>query len=198
LEEVRLLMNFETAERKLLQVVLAGQNELRDLMQREDLRQLRQRVSVRLDIAPLQPNEVDQYMRHRWHQGGGNGNFPFNPEAVDLVASWSRGIPRVMNAICDIALLRAYTAETASIGPETVRDALGMLELTAPPQEPEAPRVAVEALAMPLDMPSLDVLHLRPPGDTPVVPLRRAAPSPEVAPRRSWWNAVLPAARKRA
>jgi hypothetical protein len=99
-------------------------------MRREDLRQLRQRVSVRLDIVPLRPAEVDQYMRHRWHQGGGNGNFPFNPEAVDLVATWSHGIPRVMNAICDIALLRAYTSEMPLHGPETVREAVGVLELT--------------------------------------------------------------------
>jgi general secretion pathway protein A len=138
LEEVRLLMNFETAERKLLQVVLAGQNELRDLMRREDLRQLRQRVSVRLDIVPLQPCEVEQYMRHRWHQGGGNGNFPFQPDAVDLVAQASHGIPRVTNAICDIALLRAYTSETASIGSETVREVLGVLELNEPAAEPAA------------------------------------------------------------
>jgi len=187
LEEVRLLMNFETAERKLLQVVLAGQNELRDLMRREDLRQLRQRVSVRLDIVPLQPAEVEQYMRHRWHQSGGNGNFPFNSEAVDLVAAWSRGIPRVMNTICDIALLRAYTSETASIGAETVREALGVLELTEPPPDLRGPRAALEVPAMPLDMPSLDVL-----------PLRRATASPDIAPRRPWWSSVLTAGRRKA
>jgi general secretion pathway protein A len=200
LEEVRLLMNFETSDRKLLQVVLAGQNELRDLMRREDLRQLRQRVSVRLDIAPLQPAEVGQYMRHRWHQGGGNGNFPFNPGAVDLVASWSHGIPRVMNAICDIALLRAYTAETASIGPETVREALSVLELTERPPDAMEPRVAVQELAVP----PLEVLRLpanestAQPGDTPAMPLRRAGPCPHRAPRRPWWHAGRPAGRRRA
>jgi general secretion pathway protein A len=159
LEEVRLLMNFETAERKLLQVVLAGQNELRDLMQREDLRQLRQRVSVRLDIVPLRPPEVDQYMRHRWHQGGGNGNFPFDSEAVDLVAACSGGIPRVMNAICDIALLRAFTSETAHIGPETIREAIGVLELTEPQSRSGEPREAAEEAVTP----SLEALRLPPP-----------------------------------
>jgi general secretion pathway protein A len=198
LEEVRLLMNFETAERKLLQVVLAGQNELRDLMRREDLRQLRQRVSVRLDIVPLRPPEVEQYMRHRWHQGGGNGNFPFNPEAVDLVAAWSRGIPRVMNAICDIALLRAYTSENASIGAETVREALGVLELTEPPSDPREVRAAVDAPATPSDRPSLDVLRLPPPGDAPAIPLRRAGASPEIAARPPWWRGVVPAGRRKA
>lgn len=182
LEEVRLLMNFETAERKLLQVILAGQNELRELMRREDLRQLRQRVSVRLDIVPLRQAEVEQYMRHRWHQGGGNGNFPFNHEAVDLVASWSRGIPRVTNAICDLALLRAYTSENASIGPETVREALGVLELTEPLVETAAPR---------------EVLHLPEAGSAPAMPLRRTSASAN-APRRPWWSAMRPAGNREA
>ncbi|MGA3044200.1 MAG: AAA family ATPase [Bryobacteraceae bacterium] len=193
LEEVRLLMNFETSERKLLQVVLAGQNELRDLMRREDLRQLRQRVSVRLDIVPLQPAEVEQYMRHRWHRGGGNGNFPFRPEAVDLVATWSRGIPRVMNAICDISLLRAYTSEAASIGLETVREAVGALELMQPTPEPEEPRMAMDAPAIP----SWEVLRLREPGAIQAMPLRRAITSQEIAPRQPCWNGVWPARRKK-
>jgi general secretion pathway protein A len=201
LEEVRLLMNFETAERKLLQVVLAGQNELRDLMRREDLRQLRQRVSVRLDIVPLRPAEVDQYMRHRWHRGGGNGNFPFNPEAVDLVATWSHGIPRVMNAICDIALLRAYTSEMPSVGPETVREAVGVLELTERPAGPAESRMTVEVPAIPPETPSAEVLRLPRPAATPVMPLRRtsALPEslPEIAPRRPCWNGVWPARRKK-
>jgi len=192
LEEVRLLMNFETAERKLLQVVLAGQNELRDLMRREDLRQLRQRVSVRLDIVPLQPPEVEQYMRHRWHQGGGNGNFPFSGEAVNLVASWSHGIPRVMNAICDIALLRAYSSEMPSVGPEIVREAVGVLELTEPPQPVPPPRIAVE---LPADC--REVLRLPEPEDAPVMPLRKTVPARET-PRRPWWNGVLPAGRGKA
>jgi general secretion pathway protein A len=193
LEEVRLLMNFETAERKLLQVVLAGQNELRDLMRREDLRQLRQRVSVRLDIVPLRPPEVEQYMRHRWHQGGGNGNFPFNAEAVNLVASWSHGIPRVMNAICDIALLRAYTSEMPSVGPEIVREAVGVLELTQPPQAAAPPRIAVDP---PADC--REVLRLPQPEEAPVMPLRKAGPARETPPRRPWWNGVLPAGRGKA
>jgi len=173
LEEIRLLMNFETAQRKLLQVVLAGQNELRELMRRDDLRQLRQRVSVRLDIMPLRPAEVEQYMRHRWHQSGGNGNFPFQPAAVDLVAQASQGIPRVTNAICDIALLRAYTSETSSIGPDTVREALGVLELNEPSPDP-AP--APGALRLPVET-----------AGVPLMPLRRAASPPE--PRsRSWWH----------
>jgi type II secretory pathway predicted ATPase ExeA len=178
LEEVRLLMNFETAERKLLQVVLAGQNELRDLLRREDLRQLRQRVSVRLDIVPLKPAEVELYMRHRWHQGGGNGNFPFNSEAVELVARASHGIPRVTNAICDIALLRAFTSETVAIGPQTVYEAMGVLELSEPQEQAAAS--------------ACEVLHLTHAtageAELPAMRLRKAAAVPDRAPRRSWWR----------
>ncbi len=185
LEEIRLLMNFETAERKLLQVVLAGQNELRDLMRRDDLRQLRQRVSVRLDIVPLRPPEVEQYMRHRWHQGGGNGNFPFNAEAVELVAHWSRGIPRVTNAICDIALLRAYSAEQASIGPETVREALGVLELTEPPPRAHEPPAAPAAPTPPpievLRLPREVARHADPPRGN----IQRLRPAPSADRRRA-------------
>ncbi|HVN04496.1 MAG TPA: AAA family ATPase [Bryobacteraceae bacterium] len=183
LEEVRLLMNFETAERKLLQVVLAGQNELRELMRREDLRQLRQRVSVRLDIVPLQPEEVERYMRHRWRQSGGNGNFPFDPEAVRLVANASRGIPRVMNAICDLALLRAYTSETAAIGAETIREALRALELPEP-----IPGLGERS-------PATEGLRLR--HDAPRdIPLRKAAPP--VTPHSPWWSSMFTAGRRRA
>jgi general secretion pathway protein A len=204
LEEVRLLMNFETAERKLLQVVLAGQNELRELMRRDDLRQLRQRVSVRLDIVPLRPSEVDQYMRHRWHQGGGNGNFPFDAAAVDLVASSSHGIPRVMNAICDIALLRAYSSELPAVGPETVREAMAVLELTGQPPEPAEPRIAADPPALPAEWPSAEVLHLPQPVDTPIMPLRRSTAlpqtgphngpdmAPEITPRQPCWNGTWP------
>jgi len=156
-------------------------------MRREDLRQLRQRVSVRLDIVPLRPPEVEQYMLHRWHQGGGNGNFPFNAEAVAMVASWSQGIPRVMNAICDIALLRAFTSETPSVGPETVREALGVLELIEPHHAaPEGP-----------GMQPFEALHLPQAEEAEAMPLRRAAAPPEMEPRRPWWNSALQAGRRK-
>jgi len=204
LEEVRLLTNFETAEHKLLQVVLAGQTELRELLRREDLRQFRQRVSVRVDLVPLQIVEIDQYMRHRWHHGGGNGNFPFNPAAVELVARYSHGIPRVMNAICDIALLRAYTAETAAIGPETVREALGVLELADP-----MPEIKPVAAPLQIRLPRPAALEaeagalLRLPEDPPAAkraakPAAAALPKPAPAPRTRWWAGLFSADRSKA
>ena len=188
LEEVRLLMNFETAERKLLQVVLAGQSELRELLRREDLRQLRQRVSVRLDILPLKPCEVEPYVRHRWRLGGGNGNFPFNQQAIDLLANASKGIPRVVNAICDIALLRAYTSERFVIGPETIREAMGVLEMPDVQPAAAAPRgVAAETLRL------RGKADFHAEQEAALLPLRGSVEGPR---RQPWWAAILPPLRR--
>jgi hypothetical protein len=129
-------------------------------------------------------------MRHRWHHGGGNGNFPFNSEAVGLVARYSHGIPRVMNAICDIALLRAYTAETPAIGPETVREALGVLEL----DEPLPDLKAAAGLSFdPLRLPTLTAQE-----NDGAVPMRIAENKPATAARTGWWSSIFPAARSKA
>ncbi|HVX68028.1 MAG TPA: AAA family ATPase [Bryobacteraceae bacterium] len=107
LEEVRLLTNFETNEDKLLQIVLAGQTELGDLLNRQELRQLKQRVAVRLEIGPLSHADLAQYLQFRWQVAGGTAPLPFSAEAIRAVGLWSRGIPRLVNAICDNALLLA-------------------------------------------------------------------------------------------
>src|SRR5580692_2200523 len=93
LEEIRLLGNFESAEEKLLQVVLIGQSELDVLLSRPELWQFKQRISVRLSLQPLRANEVGAYIEHRWRVAGGK-EAPFSSEAVVNVAKWSRGIPR--------------------------------------------------------------------------------------------------------
>lgn len=103
LEEIRLLGNFEDADHKLLQILLVGQTELDDILNRDDLRQLKQRVSVRLSIGPLAPAEVSQYIRHRWLRAGGT-QPPFSVDALAAIALLSRGIPRIINALCENAL----------------------------------------------------------------------------------------------
>jgi general secretion pathway protein A len=108
LEEIRLLSNFEFAEQKLLQIVLSGQNELGDILNQNDLRQLKQRISVRLSIGPLAKPELEQYIRHRWMKCGGTATLPFSPAALDAIATCSQGIPRLVNAICDNALSLAF------------------------------------------------------------------------------------------
>ena len=116
LEEIRLLSNFEQADGKLLQIVLAGQTELGDVLNRQDLRQLKQRVAVRLAIHPLSPSDVEHYIQHRWQKAGATKPHPFQPEAVVRVAQCSRGIPRLVNVLCDNALMLAYGEGNATIG----------------------------------------------------------------------------------
>jgi type II secretory pathway predicted ATPase ExeA len=109
LEEIRLLMNFETSEQKLLQIVLAGQPELDDLLNRPELWQLKQRVAIRLQIEPFTREQVGEYLLHRWTRIGGADTLPFDAEAISLISEQSCGIPRLINSICDNALLLAYS-----------------------------------------------------------------------------------------
>jgi len=152
LEEIRLLTNFETAEGKLLQIVLAGQSELNALLARQDLRQLKQRIAVRLAIRPLTPAEVEHYLRHRWARAGASADLPFRAEAIEGITRWSQGIPRVVNAICDNALLLAYGAGVSSIGAEQIREAAQDLDLLnggAPTAAASTARVEVAELRVP-------------------------------------------------
>jgi general secretion pathway protein A len=111
LEEVRLLLNLETPSEKLLQVVLAGQPELEDMLKRHDLRQLRQRIAVRCGTAPLTLEETHAYIYHRLRTAGAK-TFIFEPEAVAFVHAYSRGIPRVINLLCEHSLINAYTEDS--------------------------------------------------------------------------------------
>ena len=131
LEEIRLLTNFESAERKLLQIVLAGQSELGILLNRDDLRQLKQRIEIRLQVKPLALSEVGNYMRHRWKCAGGS-TLPFSDEAIALVATTSRGVPRLINSICDNTLLYARARRVSWILTDHVRQVLSDLDLIDP------------------------------------------------------------------
>ena len=134
LEEIRLLTNFETAEEKLLQVVLAGQNELAAILNRQDLRQLKQRIEVRMELKPLAPTDVGAYIWYRWSRAGGTANVPFTSEAIAFIGKASRGIPRVVNCICDNALLFAYAGGEAVITSGHVNTVLRDLDLSRGPE----------------------------------------------------------------
>ena len=114
LEEIRLLGNLECGEEKLLQILLLGQNELDDILNRPELWQFKQRISVRLAIGGLAPNEVEPYIQHRWTIAGGQAH-PFTPEAVEQIRKYSKGVPRLINAICDNALTEAFADESRSV-----------------------------------------------------------------------------------
>ena len=115
LEQVRLLSNLETDERKLLQIVLMGQPELRDRLNDHGLRQLRQRITVRYHLNPLTRKEIGQYVHHRLHVSGANGTPHFTQPALWRIYQYTKGIPRLINALCDKCLLAGYVAQSKQI-----------------------------------------------------------------------------------
>ena len=128
LEQVRLLSNLETDNRKLLQIVLLGQPELRARLNNPRLRQLRQRITVRYHLQPLSRSEVDQYVRHRLHCSGANGTPCFTRPALWRVYRYSQGIPRLVNAVCDKALLAGFVHQREQIDFRLVGQAIRELE----------------------------------------------------------------------
>ena len=114
LEQVRLLTNLETDKHKLLQMVLLGQPELRELLQRQNLRQLAQRITARYHLAPLGPEETREYVRHRMKVAGARHN-PFRHSAMRALYQRSGGVPRLINIIADRALAGAYARELESV-----------------------------------------------------------------------------------
>lgn len=134
-EEIRLLTNFETGEDKLLQIVLAGQPELRTVLNHPDLWQLKQRIAVRLQIDPLAARQVTSFIAYRWKRFGGADPHPFTKEAVTLVAQWSRGIPRLVNSICDNALLLAFSRQSKKVDAGDILEVARDLDLPAPLHE---------------------------------------------------------------
>jgi general secretion pathway protein A len=128
LEQVRLISNIETDDRKLLQIVLMGQPELRDRLNSQKLRQLRQRITVRYHLNPLTRNEVGQYIHHRLALAGSPGVPTFTGPAIWRVFHYSKGIPRLVNALCDKALLAGFVERSYRINFRMVGRAIRELE----------------------------------------------------------------------
>ena len=130
LEQVRLLSNLETDDRKLLQIVLMGQPELRDRLNDPSLRQLRQRITVRYHLSPLKRAELGQYVQHRLSVSGGTGSPQFTFGALWRVFCYSQGIPRLVNAVCDKCLLAGFVEQRGQIDYRLVGRAIRELEGT--------------------------------------------------------------------
>ena len=120
LEEIRLLTNLETATDKLLQIVLSGQPELDEKLRQPNLRQLYQRLSVRCRTSPLTLEETRGYIAERLRIAGANGEPIFSPEAIENVHNYARGIPRVINVLCEHALINAFVEELRPIPSQLV------------------------------------------------------------------------------
>jgi general secretion pathway protein A len=139
LEEIRLLSNLETDTQKLLQIVLMGQPELERKLDQPELRQLKQRVALRCRLDPLPSNEVGEYIAARLKAVGYSRKDLFHASAVEKIAAHSRGIPRIINIICDNALLIAFAASKKTVSAATIDEVARDLRLN---QQAAAPGVA--------------------------------------------------------
>lgn len=129
MEQIRLLSNLETDQHKLIQIILCGQPELKERLAREDLRQLRQRITVRYHIKPLTLENTKNYIEHRLYVAGNRRKESlFSDEAVEKVFDHSKGSPRVINAVCDNALLAGYASAASVIDKEHVIKAIKHIE----------------------------------------------------------------------
>ena len=124
MEMLRMVSNLETYDQKLLQIILMGQPELNEKLKEERLRQFRQRILVHYDLKPLNSREVELYITHRLTRAGSNGRIQFTPRALRKIASKSLGIPRMINNICDKALLATYIRNGNEVSWWDVRRAL--------------------------------------------------------------------------
>jgi general secretion pathway protein A len=148
LEEIRLLSNLETATEKRLQIILVGQQELNEKLLRDELRQLRQRVAIKYHLEPLGAEDTGRYIAHRLRVAGGNSKRAiFSPGALEEIHRASGGFPRLINNICDNALLSAYSRNLKRVDAGLVRETLADIEASYPPRralpplpEPAGPR----------------------------------------------------------
>ncbi len=146
LEQIRLLTNLETATQKLLQIILLGQPELRELVAQPELRQLAQRITARYHLRPLDPQESEAYLRHRLAVAGST-RFPFTRLAVQRLHRHSGGVPRLLNTLADRALTAGYVSEQEKIG-ERLVDRAAREVLDSPLRRWRLPRPAAFALAI--------------------------------------------------
>ncbi len=124
MEQVRLLGNLETEKKKLLQLILVGQPELRKILQKEKLKQLQQRIAVRYHILPMDRSEASEYIYYRLNIAGAEGRIWFQPDALEEIFAHSQGIPRLINIIADYCLMIGYLHETRVINQEMVKEAI--------------------------------------------------------------------------
>jgi general secretion pathway protein A len=128
LEQIRLLSNFETPTEKLLQIVLVGQPEIRAKLELPELRQLKQRIALRCQIPPLTATETRDYIRTRLRIAGATDLGLFTERALGRIADYTRGVPRLVNIVCDHCLLIGYADQQRRIDRDIVEEAIDYLE----------------------------------------------------------------------
>ena len=133
LEQIRLLSNFEAPSAKLLPILLVGQPELRVKLGLPEMRQLQQRIALRFSIGPLSTEETREYIYARLRVAGAPDLDIFTPRAIQWIADYSGGIPRLVNILCDHCLVIGYAVQTRRIEPDVVEDACAYLDDENPP-----------------------------------------------------------------
>jgi general secretion pathway protein A len=133
LEEVRLLSNLENSEDKLVQIILAGQPELDKKLDSVELRQLKQRIALRTQLGALNAKQTQEYIEQRLRIAGVDSSQPpiFSAQAIDHVYSYSRGFPRLINTICENALISAYARQTPTVTARIIEDVATEFRLEA-------------------------------------------------------------------
>jgi general secretion pathway protein A len=186
LEEIRLLGNFTGPNNKIIQIVMAGQSELSEVLNATCLRQLKQRIAVRLSLQPLSVAQVAEYIAYRWQMSGAVNAHPFTPDALAIIARSAKGIPRIVNAICDNALVLMVAEGKPAIDERIVMAACADLDFVsaAPISAPApvaVPVAAVQTPAAPVVVPA--VISVAAPVVAPVqtqtqpVPVVKPAPA---------------------
>jgi general secretion pathway protein A len=147
LEEIRLLTNLETAEGKLLQILLVGQPELDEKLDSMELRQLKQRIAFRAQLAPLDMDETMGYIERRLHLAGANSHSStlFPPETIAAVHKYSGGTPRLINTVCENGLIAAYAKKAPGVTPEMIKDIAADFRLGTAPTSWKPKTKAVDA-----------------------------------------------------
>lgn len=182
LEQVRLLTNLETTREKLLQIILIGQPELRELLARDELRQLSQRITARYHLEPIVEADTEGYIRHRLEVCG-TTEMLFSDKAVKLIQQYSEGIPRIINVLCDRALLGAYVEGRRQVNPRIVRRAAKEILPEESRRKPETigwlmtALVSAGSVILALWLGPHLINLLTDPGDAVTEPVTRTAPA---------------------
>ena len=185
LEELRMLSNLETEKSKLLQIVLVGQPNLRDKLAAPELEQLRQRITVSYHLPPLDADETHNYINHRLRHAALGTPLSFPRPSTDLIHARSRGVPRIINVICDAALVFGYAEERREFDPATIQDVLAELQTTgilpaASAVERTAPTAVEGPAASAVEQPAPNAVNRRSTSSAARPGAQGGAPAPAV------------------
>jgi len=181
LEELRMLSNLETEKSKLLQIVLVGQPNLRDKLAAPELEQLRQRITVSYHLTPIDPDETENYINHRLRRAALGAPLEFPRAVTDIVHLRSRGVPRIINVICDATLVFGYAEERRQIERSLMDDVLSELETTGilPPVSERAAAGAQAPVAEPSIRPAASIAAVAGSRALASVPMPRPQATPQ-------------------